>query len=83
MAAFMVRQRGQGLWRNAMAISTRQMSTGAKQIDLESDVSLQEARSWDEGVASKFSTTTVGELFKVIAPFSPSIVFFSSSLAFG
>jgi len=47
-----------------MAISTRQMSTGAKQIDLESDVSLQEARSWDEGVASKFSTTTVGELFK-------------------
>lgn len=66
MAALVVRQRGQGLWRNAVAMSTRQMSSGAKKIDLESDVSLQEARSWDEGVSSKFSTTSVSELFKVI-----------------
>jgi len=58
----MVRQRGQALWRNAMAI--RQMSSAAKQIDLESDLALQAARTWDEGVSSKFSTTSVAELFK-------------------
>lgn len=70
MAAFMVRQRGQGLWKNAMAMGQqymqlRQMGSAAKKIDLESDVALQEARTWDEGVSTKFSTTPVSEIFKV------------------
>jgi peroxiredoxin len=69
MAAFVVRQRGQGLWKNAMAMGQqhmqlRQMGSAAKKIDLESDVALQEARTWDEGVSTKFSTTPVSEIFK-------------------
>jgi hypothetical protein len=51
---------------------SRQMSSAAKQIDLESGVALQEARTWDEGVSSEFSTTPLSEIFKVIdCPFSP------------
>lgn len=30
------------------------------------NVSLQKARSWDEGVSSKFSTTPIKDIFKVI-----------------
>jgi peroxiredoxin len=43
---------------------SRQMSSAAKQIDLESGVALQEARTWDEGVSSEFSTTPLSEIFK-------------------
>lgn len=71
MAGLLVRQKGQGLWRSVgMALSQQQQrmafSSAAKQIDLSSDVALQEARTWDEGVSSKFSTTPLSQIFKVI-----------------
>jgi len=70
MAGLLVRQKGQGLWRSVgMALSQQQQqrmafSSAAKQIDLSSDVALQEARTWDEGVSSKFSTTPLSQIFK-------------------
>lgn len=65
MAAVMVRLKGQGLFRSAVAVS-RHMSSSTKSIDLNSEVALQEARTWDEGVSSEFSTTSLSEIFKVI-----------------
>ncbi|OVA05769.1 Thioredoxin-like fold [Macleaya cordata] len=40
------------------------VSVGTDLVSTVPDVSLQKARSWDEGVSSKFSTTPVKELFK-------------------
>lgn len=34
-------------------------------VDLEGDLTLQQARTWDEGVASKFKTTLLSEIFQV------------------
>ncbi|KAL2644214.1 hypothetical protein R1flu_011801 [Riccia fluitans] len=39
-------------------------SSAAKELDLDGSISLQKARSWDEGVQSKFSTTPLKEIFK-------------------
>lgn len=40
------------------------VSVGTDLVSAAPDVSLQKARSWDEGVESKFSTTPLKELFK-------------------
>lgn len=64
MAAGIVRQSGGALWRSV--VSQRQaFSSAAKEIDLDSGVSLQEARTWDEGVKSEFISTPLKDIFKV------------------
>ncbi|XP_078446913.1 peroxiredoxin IIF [Wolffia australiana] len=40
------------------------VSAGSDILEAASGVSLQKARSWDEGVSSKFSTTPLEEIFK-------------------
>ncbi|XP_034685371.1 peroxiredoxin-2F, mitochondrial [Vitis riparia] len=53
--------------RIAAAAASRHYASVAVGTDLVSaapDVRLQKARTWDEGVSSKFSTTTLKELFK-------------------
>ncbi|KAJ1428760.1 Thioredoxin-like superfamily [Sesbania bispinosa] len=44
--------------------SYAKVSTGTDIISAASNVSLQKARTWDEGVASKFSTTPIKDIFK-------------------
>jgi hypothetical protein len=45
--------------------SYAKVATGTDIISAASNVSLQKARTWDEGVASKFSTTPINDIFKV------------------
>ncbi|KAL6503442.1 hypothetical protein OROGR_025365 [Orobanche gracilis] len=40
------------------------VAVGSDLISAAPDVSLQKARSWDEGVSSKFATTNVKDIFK-------------------
>ncbi|XP_057956779.1 peroxiredoxin-2F, mitochondrial [Malania oleifera] len=40
------------------------LSVGTDIVSAAPDVSLQQARSWDEGVSSKFSTTPLKDIFK-------------------
>ncbi|KAK7303275.1 hypothetical protein RJT34_14178 [Clitoria ternatea] len=40
------------------------VATGTDIVSAASNVSLQKARNWDEGVASKFSTTPLKDIFK-------------------
>lgn len=42
------------------------ISVGSDVTAAAPNVSLQKARSWDEGVSSKFSTTPIKDIFKVI-----------------
>ncbi|KAJ9700244.1 hypothetical protein PVL29_005866 [Vitis rotundifolia] len=56
-----------GSLRIAAAAASRHYASVAVGTDLVSaapDVRLQKARTWDEGVSSKFSTTPLKELFK-------------------
>ncbi|KAK2447792.1 peroxiredoxin IIF [Trifolium repens] len=46
------------------AKSYAKVATGTDIISAASNVSLQKARTWDEGVASKFSTTPINDIFK-------------------
>lgn len=43
------------------------LGSGADIVSAAPGVSLQKARSWDEGVSSKFSTTPLKDIFKVLA----------------
>jgi len=45
--------------------SYAKVATGSDIISAASNVSLQKARNWDEGVSSKFSTTPINDIFKV------------------
>lgn len=45
--------------------SYAKLTMGADIVSAAPDVSLQKARSWDEGVSSKFSTTALKDIFKV------------------
>ncbi|KAF5950915.1 hypothetical protein HYC85_012908 [Camellia sinensis] len=47
-------------WRRAFA----SVAVGTDLVSAAPDVSLQKARSWDEGVASKFATTPLKDIFK-------------------
>jgi hypothetical protein len=49
----------------AFLLSSSRNFSVAKNIDFESGITLQEARTWDEGVSSKFSTTPLADIFKV------------------
>lgn len=42
------------------------LSVGSDIISAAPNVALQKARSWDEGVASKFSTTPLKDIFQVL-----------------
>lgn len=44
--------------------SYAKVATGSDIISAASNVSLQKARNWDEGVSSKFSTTPINDIFK-------------------
>jgi hypothetical protein len=41
------------------------VAVGTDLVSAAPDVSLQKARSWDEGVSSKFATTPLKDIFKV------------------
>lgn len=47
--------------------SYAKVATGTDILSAASNVSLQKARTWDEGVESKFSTTPVNDIFKVLS----------------
>ncbi|XP_057475881.1 peroxiredoxin-2F, mitochondrial-like isoform X2 [Actinidia eriantha] len=67
MASAMLKRSAGSLRVAAAAAASRafaSVSVGTDLIAAAPDVSLQKARSWDEGVESKFSTTTLKELFK-------------------
>jgi hypothetical protein len=55
--------------------SYAKVATGTDIISAASNVSLQKARTWDEGVASKFSTTPINDIFKVTPHFFFSLYF--------
>ncbi|KAI3948096.1 hypothetical protein MKX01_014695 [Papaver californicum] len=46
------------------AFASSSVTVGTDLVSTISDVSLQKARTWDEGVSSKFSTTPVKDIFK-------------------
>eukprot|EP00246_Nothoceros_aenigmaticus_P014966 TRINITY_DN596_c0_g1_i1.p1 TRINITY_DN596_c0_g1~~TRINITY_DN596_c0_g1_i1.p1 ORF type:complete len:196 (+),score=16.22 TRINITY_DN596_c0_g1_i1:147-734(+) len=48
----------------SLASFARQFSSGPEQINLSAPISLAEARTWDEGIASKFATTPLSKIFK-------------------
>ncbi|KAF0897909.1 hypothetical protein E2562_001618 [Oryza meyeriana var. granulata] len=51
------------LWAAAAAASRGLASVGSDIVSAAPGVSLQKARSWDEGVATKFSTTPLKDIF--------------------
>ncbi|KAF5175234.1 Peroxiredoxin protein [Thalictrum thalictroides] len=53
-----------GSFRIATSRSFASVSVGTDLISAAPDVSLQKARTWDEGVSSKFSTTPLKDIFK-------------------
>ncbi|RZC89841.1 hypothetical protein C5167_035836 [Papaver somniferum] len=46
------------------AFASSSVTVGTDLVSTISDVSLQKARTWDEGVSSKFSTTPIKDIFK-------------------
>eukprot|EP00252_Welwitschia_mirabilis_P013801 TRINITY_DN3040_c0_g1_i1.p1 TRINITY_DN3040_c0_g1~~TRINITY_DN3040_c0_g1_i1.p1 ORF type:complete len:195 (-),score=36.51 TRINITY_DN3040_c0_g1_i1:276-860(-) len=65
MAAFL--RQARPIFKAAVSNSTRNFAAaavGTNLIKVAPDVSLQKARSWDEGVSSSFSTTPLSEIFK-------------------
>jgi hypothetical protein len=48
-------------------------SVGSDIVSAAPGVSLQKARSWDEGVATKFSTTSLKDIFHVRRSIRPSL----------
>lgn len=48
-----------------MASQSHSVAVGTDLLSLASDVSLQKARTWDEGIASKFATTPLKDILKV------------------
>jgi hypothetical protein len=74
MAATLARRAGRSaaatLWGAARGFA----SVGSDIVSAAPGVSLQKARSWDEGVATKFSTTPLKDIFYVrsAAPPTPS-----------
>ncbi|GAB2217618.1 hypothetical protein Droror1_Dr00000818 [Drosera rotundifolia] len=66
MASAMMR-RSTATLRSVMGVAFRDyasVSAGSDIVSAAPDVSLQKARTWDEGLSSKFSTTPLSEIFK-------------------
>ncbi|KAJ7557942.1 hypothetical protein O6H91_04G017000 [Diphasiastrum complanatum] len=59
MTSLVLQKVGQRLCQNARALVTL-----SSRIDANPSLALQEARTWDEGVASGFSTTPISQIFK-------------------
>lgn len=53
--------------------SCASLAVGTDIVSAAPDVSLQKARSWDEGVSSNFSTTSLKDIFKVSHSSSTSL----------
>ncbi|PIA30816.1 hypothetical protein AQUCO_05400131v1 [Aquilegia coerulea] len=53
-----------GSFRIGVTRSFASVSVGTDLVSSAPDVSLQKARTWDEGVSSKFSTTSLKDIFK-------------------
>ncbi|BBN01813.1 protein MpPRX4 [Marchantia polymorpha subsp. ruderalis] len=51
-----------GIW--AQGRQLQAFSSSATHLDLDGEISLQAARTWDEGVKSKFATTPLKDIFK-------------------
>ncbi|XP_020207795.1 peroxiredoxin-2F, mitochondrial isoform X1 [Cajanus cajan] len=68
MASAMVKGGGSRLIKSvSAALGTRfyaKVATGTDIVSAAPNVSLQKARTWDEGIASKFSTTPLKDIFK-------------------
>lgn len=62
--ASLVRALGAGRYRHPLTSLVRQFSSHPKEIDLSAPISLAEARTWDEGLSSKFASTPLSEIFK-------------------
>lgn len=60
--------------------SLAKVTTGTEILSIAPKVSLQKARSWDEGVASNFSTTPLIDIFKV--PTFSALYYFCTILTF-
>lgn len=69
MASAMVNRGGCRIMKSVSAVlGTRfyaKIATGTDIVSAAPNVSLQKARTWDEGLASKFSTTPLKDIFKV------------------
>ncbi|KAL3697405.1 hypothetical protein R1sor_011481 [Riccia sorocarpa] len=53
-----------GIWGQGRQVQAFSSSESGKELNLDADIALQKARSWDEGVESKFSVTPLKEIFK-------------------
>ncbi|KAK3013558.1 LOW QUALITY PROTEIN: hypothetical protein RJ639_009931, partial [Escallonia herrerae] len=62
-------------WRSYASVAV-----GSDLVSAAPDVSLQKARSWDEGVSSKFSTTPLKDIFKARLTHNPR--YFQPTLGF-
>lgn len=65
MASALMRTRA---LRSALSRAYASLAIGSDLVSAAPGVALQKARSWDEGVSSKFSTTPLKDIFKV-SPF--------------
>lgn len=69
MASAVVNRGGCRIMKSVSAVlGTRfyaKVATGTDIVSAAPNVSLQKARTWDEGLASKFSTTPLKDIFKV------------------
>ena len=78
MAATLARRAGRSaaaaLWGAARGFA----SVGSDIVSAAPGVSLQKARSWDEGVATKFSTTPLKDIFYVRSAAPPTRIAMSS-----
>ncbi|WCJ23693.1 peroxiredoxin IIF [Euphorbia peplus] len=63
-AAILRRTAASSAWKPMAWRSYAKLAAGLDIVSAAPDVSLQKARSWDEGVSSKFSTSSLNDLFK-------------------
>lgn len=71
MASSVLNRAGSSAIKSVCAAALRirsyaKVATGTDIVSAAPNVSLQKARTWDEGVASKFSTTPIKDIFKVL-----------------
>ncbi|XP_002960997.2 peroxiredoxin-2F, mitochondrial [Selaginella moellendorffii] len=49
---------------STLSARSRSVVTVSSSLDLDSDLALQEARTWDQGLESQFATTPLSQIFK-------------------
>ncbi|XP_031276596.1 peroxiredoxin-2F, mitochondrial isoform X2 [Pistacia vera] len=59
-----LRSIGDGIRMGVLSRAYASVAVGSDIVSAAPDVSLQKARTWDEGVSSKFSTTPLKDIFK-------------------